>query len=314
MRIAFVMDPIETVNIDADTTFALMLAAQERGHDVFYVRMQDMYARGNEAWSRVVRVNLQRVKGAHFEFGVESDMALHELDVIFMRKDPPFDIAYLHAVHLLELAQELGALVMNSPDGLRAANEKLYALHFPEATPTTLVSKSARIIRQFAADQGGRCIIKPLDGHGGEGVFMLDLEDRNASALLEVMTRHETEYLMCQTYLPAARKGDKRILMLDGEPMGAILRVPQEKDHRGNIHVGGRVEKTDLSPRDLEICQMVGPRLREDGLYFVGLDVIGDYLTEVNVTSPTGIQEMSRLNGVDGPAEVIRWMEDRRAQ
>lgn len=312
MRIAFVMDPVEDVNIDADTTFALMLAAEERGHAVFYIRMQDMSARGNEAWARAARCQVRRDATSHYSLGQAEDTPLHDFDAIWMRKDPPFDIPYLHAVHLLELAEELGVLVLNSPAGLRAANEKLYALHFPEAIPNTMVTKSAHDIRDFATSQGGKCIIKPLDGHGGSGVFMFDLEDRNASALLEVMTQNGTQYLMCQAYIPAARSGDKRILMLDGEPMGAILRVPQESDHRGNIHVGGRVEKTELTERDLEICEMVGPRLKRDGLYFVGLDVIGEFLTEVNVTSPTGIQEMSRLNGVDGPSDVMRWIEDLR--
>ncbi len=312
MRVAFVMDPIEDVNIDADTTFALMFAAQARGHEVFYVRMQDMEARSNEAWTLAQACTVRREHGNHYTLELAENYALHSFDVIFMRKDPPFDIRYLHAAHLLELAEDLGALVVNKPTGLRIANEKLYALHFPGAIPKTMVSKRKEEVRAFAASEGGKCIIKPLDGHGGEGVFLLDLEDRNAGALLEVMTRHETEYLMCQAYIPAARKGDKRILMLDGEPMGAILRVPQESDNRGNIHVGGTVEKTELTPRDLEICQMVGPRLKKDGLYFVGLDVIGDYLTEVNVTSPTGIQEMSRLNGVDGPDQVIQWAEQKR--
>ena len=236
---------------------------------------------------------------------------LGELDAIFMRKDPPFDVPYLHAAHLLELAEEKGAFVLNKPNGLRAANEKLYALHFPKAIPRTMVTKRAEEVRHFARAQKGKCIIKPLDGHGGEGVMLFDVEDRNANAILELTMKHETEYLMCQQYLPSARKGDKRILLVDGKPLGGILRVPKAVEHRGNIHVGGTVEKAELTERDLEICKMVGPRLSKDGLYFVGLDVIGDYLTEVNVTSPTGIQEMTRLDGVDYPGQTIEFIESR---
>jgi len=313
MRIAFVMDPIESVNIHADTTFDFMCAAKERGHEVFYVRMQDIEARDDEAWSLVYPCDVRREEGNHYTLSDVQHIGLHTLDCIFMRKDPPFDIAFLHAVHLLELAEEKGVLVMNKPSGLRAANEKLYGLHFPGAIPDTIVTKRATEVKAFAESQGGKCIIKPLDGHGGAGVFLFDLTDRNANALLEMTTKDGKEYLMCQKYIPAARKGDKRILMLDGTPIGAIMRVPPEEDNRGNIHIGAVVQKTELTPRDLEICAMVGPRLKRDGLWFVGLDVIGDYLTEVNVTSPTGIQEMSRLNGVAGSAKVIEWIEEKIA-
>lgn len=311
MRIAFVMDPIESVNIHADTTFAFMFAAQERGHEVYYVRMQDMEARGDEAWAHVRHCEVRRVERNHYTLGTSAYEALHAFDCVFMRKDPPFDIPYLHAVHLLELAEEKGALVMNKPAGLRAANEKLYSLHFPGSIPKTIVTKRADEVKDFARELGGQCIIKPLDGHGGEGVFLFSTADRNANALLEMTTHHGREYLMCQQYIPAAREGDKRILLLDGEPLGAILRVPKDEENRGNIHVGGRVEKTELTDRDRAICQAVGPRLKRDGLWFVGLDVIGGYLTEVNVTSPTGIQEMSRLDGIDGSAQVIAWIESK---
>lgn len=313
MRIAFVMDPIANVNIDADTTFAFMLAAQERGHELYYVRQRDLWARGDVAGATVRRAEVRRVAGDHFSLGPAEHVELHTMDVIFQRKDPPFDIEYLHAVHLLELAEERGTLVVNKPSGLRAANEKLYALHFAAFTPQTLVTSIKAEILEFASEQGGKCIIKPVDGHGGEAVFLLDLDDRNKNALIEVMTAHGEHRVICQQYVPAARKGDKRILLLDGEPLGGILRVPRSDEHRGNIHVGGTVEKAELTPRDLEICAAVGPRLRRDGLWFVGIDVLGDVMTEVNVTSPTGIQEMSRLDGSDLAARVIEWAEKRRA-
>lgn len=311
MRIAFVMDPLANVNIDADTTFALMLAAAARGHEVFYTRQGDLSARGDVAYATVQRADVRRVQGDHFTLHPAQHVALDTIDVVFERTDPPFGVNYLHASHMLELAEARGTLVVNKPAGLRAANEKLYALHFPEVIPDTLVTASRDGIVAFAEEFGGRCIIKPVDGHGGEAVFMLDLADRNKNALIEVMTQHGSQHVICQRYLPDARAGDKRILLLDGKPLGSILRVPQADDNRGNIHVGGTVAPGVLTERDLEICEAVAPRLREDGLWFVGLDVIGGTLTEVNVTSPTGIQELSRFNDIDAADRVIAWAETR---
>lgn len=312
MRIAFVMDPLANVNIDADTTFAFMLAAAARGHELYFTRQADLSARGDVALAVVQRAEVRRVHGDHYTLHAQEQVELHSMDVVFERTDPPFGVDYLHATHLLELAEERGTLVVNKPSGLRAANEKLYALHFPTVIPDTLVTASSAAIIAFAEEFGGHCIIKPVDGHGGEAVFMLDLADRNKNALIEVMTQHETQRVICQRYLPDARAGDKRILLVDGEPIGAILRVPRADDNRGNIHVGGTVAATTLTERDLEICEVAAPRLREDGLWFVGLDVIGGHLTEVNVTSPTGIQEVSRLDNIDGADAVIAWAEAQR--
>lgn len=309
MRIGFVMDPLASVNIDADTTFALMLAAQQRGHELFFMRMKDLAAEGDECWATMQRADVRRQEGDHYSLGAATYEPLHELDCVFMRKDPPFDVPYLHAAHLLELAEEKGCLVVNKPNGLRAANEKLYALHFMEFMPDTLVTRSRQRIREFLEAHDNRCIIKPVDGHGGEGIFMLEKDDRNLNALLEVATDHGRRRIICQAYMEAAREGDKRILLLDGEPLGGILRVPSSDEHRGNIHVGGTVEKAELTDADLAICEGVGPRLSRDGLWFVGIDVIGGKLTEVNVTSPTGIQEMSRLDGEDYSARTIAWVE-----
>lgn len=306
----FVMDPLDGIVLDEDTTFAFMLAARERGDDVYYIRPEDLSARGSEAWARVFPCDVRRKEGDHYDLGDPERVPLHELDAVWMRKDPPFDIDYLHDAHLLELAEEQGAFVLNKPTGLRVANEKLYALHFDEFLPDTLVTREISRIRAFMDDHGGRCVVKPIDGYAGSEVFVVDDEDRNKNALLEVMTDEGTERVICQAFVPEARQGDKRILMLDGEPMGGILRVPPEDDHRGNIHVGGTVEKTELTDRDRAICEAVGQRLSDDGLWFAGIDVIGGTLTEINVTSPTGIQEMSRLNGVDGSGRVVEWVAD----
>lgn len=311
MKMGFVMDPVEGVNIREDTTFALMLAAQARDWDIYYIRPEDLAAEGDECWATIHPVEVRRDPNDKVDYGNEFYEPLHALDCVWMRKDPPFDEQYLYEAHLLELAHNKGCAVFNHPEGLRRANEKLYALHFPELIPDTVVTNRAERIKNFMADHGGRCVIKPLSGHGGEGVFVLQEDDRNLNALIEMSTDHQTEPIMCQRYLPEARQGDKRILMLDGEPLGAILRVPAEQEHRGNIHVGGTVEKTTLSERERHICQQVGSKLKQDGLVFVGLDVIGEQLTEVNVTSPTGIQEATRLDQCDYPDQVIQWIEQR---
>ncbi|MBA2662095.1 MAG: glutathione synthase [Bradymonadaceae bacterium] len=310
MKIGFVMDPLEHVNVLADTTFALMLAARARGHELFYIRPEDLAAEGDEAFAHIYPVAVRPDPADKFTLGAPVYATLHTLDCVMMRKDPPFDVAYLYDVALLELAQQKGCLILNSPRGLRDANEKLYALHFKEAIPTTIVTNRAARIKAFMAEQGGRCVLKPLDGHGGSGVLVVEQDDRNLNALIEISTDLERRPVMCQAYIAAAREGDKRIIMLNGKPLGAILRVPLESEHRSNIHVGGRVHQTTLSERDQHICAIVGPRLVQDGLFFVGLDVIGGHLTEVNVTSPTGIQELGRLNGFDAAGEVIAAIED----
>ena len=309
MKMGFVMNPVDEVNVREDTTFALMLAAQRRNWEIYYIRPEDLAAEGDEAWATICSVEVRRDPNDKVDYGTPVYEPLHALDCVWMRKDPPFDTAYLYEANLLELAQRQGVMVLNEPRGLRGANEKLYSLNFPQVIPDTIVTSRRQRIKNFMADHDGRCILKPLGGHGGEGIFVLDESDRNLNALIEVSTEHQCQPVMCQAYLEEAREGDKRILMLDGEPMGAILRVPKPEEHRSNIHVGGDVRKTELTTREREICEVVGPRLVDDGLYFVGLDVIGERLTEVNVTSPTGIQEMSRLDDVDGSGRVVEWIE-----
>jgi glutathione synthase len=309
MRFAFIMDPIQHVLIDKDTTFVFMLESQSRGHEVYYLEMPDLFVEHARAMGRARRIELRREYRNHFTFQEEITGPLGNFDAIFMRKDPPFDIAYLHATQVLDLARQDGAFVMNNPAGLRAANEKLYALNFPSVIPPTLVTQDPNRIKEFLHELGGEMIIKPIDGHGGSGIFYVHREDRNLNSLLETATREGKDAIIAQRYLPEVRQGDKRLIVLNGAPLGCTLRVPRADEHRGNIHVGGTCIKAEVTTRDREICREVGPRLRQEGLYFVGLDIIGDYLTEVNVTSPTGVQEIDTLNNVRLEANVIDFVE-----
>ena len=255
---------------------------------------------------------MQRVRERPIALGEAEDVCLHEVDAIWVRKDPPFDSGYLYCTLLLDTVKT-DTFVLNDPNGLRAANEKLYACRFPELMPKTLVASEKARIKRFVASVGGRAVIKPLDGAGGEGVMTLTEGDLNLNAIIELTTHHGRRLAMVQEFLPAVREGDKRILLLDGQLLGAILRVPQQGDVRSNIHVGGSVVQAKVTEEERRIIETVAPSLREDGLYFVGLDVIGGKLTEVNVTSPTGIQQMTRLDGVNYPAQVIAWIEARVA-
>ena len=313
LRFAFIMDPIQHVLIDKDTTFVFMLEAQARGHEVWYLEMSDLFIERARAMGRARRIELRREAHNHFTFGAEHTGPLGEFDAIFMRKDPPFDIAYLHATQLLDLAQNEGAVVLNRPAGLRAANEKLYALNFPGVIPATLITHDATRLKAFLDELGGEMIIKPIDGHGGAGIFYVRQDDRNLNSILETLTRDGHEAIIAQQYIPEVRQGDKRLIALNGEPIGCTLRVPRADENRGNIHVGGTCVKADITDRDKEICQTVAPFLQRDGLYFVGLDIIGDYLTEVNVTSPTGVQEIDRLNQTCLEARVIDFAEQQVA-
>jgi glutathione synthase len=309
MRFAFIMDPIQNILIDKDTTFVFMLESQVRGHEVYYLEMHDLFVDHARAMGRARRIELRREYRNHFTFHKELEEPLGSFDAVFMRKDPPFDIPYLHATQVLDLAQQDGAFVLNNPAGLRAANEKLYALNFPSVIPPTLVSQDPTRIKDFLHQLGGEMIIKPVDGHGGSGIFYVHRDDRNLNSLLETATREGREAIIAQRYLPEVRQGDKRLIVLNGAPLGCTLRVPRADEHRGNIHVGGTCVKADVTIRDREICREVAPRLRQEGLYFVGLDIIGEYLTEVNVTSPTGVQEINMLNCVKLEAQVIDFVE-----
>lgn len=319
LHILVVMDPPETVQPDADTSFALMEEAQARGHRVEHCLITDLFAHADpqtgerRAGARVRQASMSRDPSrAPITLGEGRRVWLDELDAVWMRKDPPFESNYLWATQILELARGK-TLLVNDPRGLRDANEKLYALHFPREMPATLVSSDKDDIKAFLRAHGGKVVLKPLSGAGGDGVFLLRDDDLNVNAIIETVTQLGRRMAMVQEFLPDVVRGDKRVLLLDGEPLGGLLRVPRKDDVRSNIHVGGSVAKAPLDEHDLRIIAAVRDKLREDGLYFVGLDVIGGRLTEVNVTSPTGIQQMSRLDGVNLSAKVIDWLERRVA-
>jgi glutathione synthase len=313
LRILYVMDPLARVLVDKDTTFAFMLEGERRGHEQHQCGAEDLFAERARPHASVRRVRVQRAE-VHYMLLEARTVPLDWFDVVFMRKDPPFDLTYYFATQVLGLLDPHTTLVVNDPRGLREANEKLYALRFPALIPESLVSADAVRLKGFMETLGGEMIVKPLDGCGGAGVFHLHRGDRNLNAILEVSTANGTRLVMAQRYLPAVRQeGDKRVIVLAGEPLGAIRRVPREDEHRGNIHVGGQVERAAVDARDREICRQMAPRLAADGLYFVGLDVIGGLVTEVNVTSPTGVQEIDRLDGVCLEARVLDFVEARAA-
>ncbi len=316
MRFVFVMDTMDRVNPDKDTTFAFVEAAEARGHECLHCLPGDLAVRRGVPLAHVRKLQTFSVAPRMRITGEMTTVDLKETDAIFIRKDPPFDQAYLYATLLLEYARsgpgEKGPLIINDPRGLRDANEKLYAMNFSAWTPTTLVTADRTTIFEFVADVGGHAVIKPLDGAGGTGVMQLHKDDKNARAIVDMLTGEGQKVAMVQEFLPSVTRGDKRILLLDGEPLGAILRVPRGDDIRSNIHVGGSVEPTELTEREEALVRDIAPRLRRDGLVFVGLDVIGGCLTEVNVTSPTGIQELARFTGTKPADRVIEWVETKR--
>jgi glutathione synthase len=309
LRVAFLIDPIETLIVGHDTSLAFMLECQRRGHEVHCFEQKDLEYRGGEVWATTKQVELKRLKGDHYRVVAERPARLAAFDVVFLRKDPPVDVEYLHATQLVELAR--GPLLVNEPGGLRDANEKLYVLRFPELIPRTLVSRSLVELRTFLDELGGEMIVKPIDGFAGRGIFHLRKSDRNLNALLELATAGGRAAIVAQQYLPASREGDKRIILVDGEPLGAMMRVPQADDVRGNLAAGGRSERSRLTDREREICQRLAPDLRSRGLHFVGIDVIGGYLTEVNVTSPTGIEEINAFDGIAIEREMMDFVERR---
>ncbi len=307
MRFLFVMDPAEGMLADRDTTFALMRGAQARGHLCFHALPRELTNRGDTllATCRTIMVS---DAPPYVKLGADQLVEVSDVDAVWVRKDPPFDVAYLHLTQQLDLVAKR-TLVINSPRGLRDANEKLFAFQFARWMPRSLVSADRNRLLGFLEEVGGQAVLKPLDGYGGLGVVALSRGDRNTRSLIDLLTREGREHALIQEYLPAIREGDKRVLLLDGRLLGAILRVPREDDLRANIHVGGRVEPTSLSPAEQAMVDDIGPELQTRGLYFVGLDLIGEKLIEVNVTSPTGIQELGRFTGARPEEQVIAWAE-----
>jgi glutathione synthase len=310
MRFLYVMDPMERLLPSKDTTVAMQSATQARGHTSLHCEPRDVFIHGGEVFAKARPVTVDTSKSSWFTYGESCVVGLGDLAAVFIRKDPPFDAAYLYLTHLLEVARGK-TLLINDPAGLRNANEKLYTLHFAEFMPQTLVTADRDRIHQFVIDVGGEAVVKPLDGAGGAGVMRLRTNDDNRRSIVDTLTQEGRVLVMVQQYVPAVRSGDKRILLLDGEILGAINRVPRSDDLRSNIHAGGRVEAIEVTDGERAMVASMAARLRNDGLFFVGLDVIGDRLTEVNVTSPTGIQELSQHMGREVAQDVIAWAERR---
>jgi glutathione synthase len=311
LNVAIQMDPIERINIAADSTFRIMEEAQARGHRLFYYTPDRLALDEGRVVARGWPVEVRRVQGDHFTLGPEQEIHLADWDVVWLRQDPPFDMGYITTTHILDRIHP-ATLVVNDPFWVRNYPEKLLVLNFADLTPPTTIARDLATLKAFKARHGD-IILKPLYGNGGAGVFRLDPNDRNFNALYELFAGINREPLIAQKFLPDVSAGDKRVILVDGEAVGAINRVPQPGETRSNMHVGGRAEKVELTDRDREICARIGPLLREKGQIFVGIDVIGNWLTEINVTSPTGIQELERFDGVNVTAKIWEAIERRRA-
>lgn len=320
MKFAFIIDPIERLDPGHDTSVALMEAAQALGHEVWITTANQLGVSAGRAWATLTQIELTPVQLVKerwvavqpwYRLGDRGLLELEAMDAIFMRTDPPVNVPYLYATYILDYVNPAKTLVVNSPSGLRNANEKVYALQFTKAIPDTIVTQNQKVILDFVK-QHGSAVMKPLGGKGGEGILFMQPDDRNCNSLIEISTLQYTTPIMVQAYLPAAKDGDKRVIMLDGTPIGAVNRIPTGSEFRGNMAVGGRVADVEITDRDREICIQLAPVLQRDGLIFVGIDIIGGYLTEVNVTSPTGIREIDRLGNVRLGEQVMQWVVDRQ--
>jgi glutathione synthase len=310
IKLGMVMDPIDQINIKKDTSFAMLLEAQARGFELHYMELNDLFLRNGRAYARTRTLKVQRNDSQWYEFIAEQTIALDECQAILMRKDPPFDQEFLYATYMLELAESRGTYVVNKPQSLRDANEKLFTAWFPQCCPDTLVTRNSARIRAFLAEHG-EIILKPLDGMGGASIFYVHRHDANLSVILEIMTQHNSRYIMAQKYLPEIKAGDKRLLLINGEPIPYCLaRIPAQGESRGNLAAGGSAVGQPITEQDRWIAQQVGPTLREKGLVFVGLDIIGNKLTEINVTSPTCVQELDRQFGINICALLMDHIEN----
>ena len=310
-NVAVQMDHVSGISIAGDSTFAMSLEAQARGYRLFHYTPDKLSMRDGRIYAAVEPMVLRDVKGDHFELGEAERVDLSTMDVVLLRQDPPFDMAYITSTHLLERIHPK-TLVVNDPAWVRNSPEKIFVTEFADLMPKTLITRDPAEIARFRAEMGD-IILKPLYGNGGAGVFHTSRDDRNFSSLLEMFGQMFREPFIAQQYLPDVRKGDKRIILVDGKPVGAINRVPAEHDSRSNMHVGGRAEAAELTAREREICERIGPALRERGFLFVGIDVIGDYMTEINVTSPTGIREVRKFGGADIAALLWDAIESKRS-
>ena len=305
MKLGMVMDPIGSIKPYKDSSFAMLLAAQRRDWECYYFELGDLLLRDGKTYGHAHRVSVTDSTGDWFELGEPELIPLAALDIVLMRKDPPFDARYLHATQILALAEREGVLVANRPAALQAVNEKLFATHFPQCIPPTLVSSTEADIRAFLQEHG-EIVLKPLDVMGGQGVFRIRLGDMNLSTAMELLTHNGTHWIMAQKFLPAVTQGDTRILLIDGEPVPyALARIPPSGEFRANLAAGGRGVGVELTQRDRWLCAQISPTLRAMGLYFVGLDVIGDFVTEINVTSPTCIRELDACFGLDIAGELL---------
>ena len=308
-KLAVVMDPLPSINPKKDTTLAMMLEAQRRGWELFEVRMEELFFYREKSFSRYRKVEVFDDPESWFLILEEGESPLSHFDLVLMRKDPPFNTEYIYATYLLERAQEEGVVVLNNPSGLRDANEKMFTLWFPELIPPTLVTRDMSKLKEFL-DQQGEIVVKPPDGMGGRSIFLLRRKDPNINVILETITRSGSRYILAQQYIPEARLGDKRIILIDGEPIPyALKRVPPRGDFRGNLAVGAKAEGAELTERDFEICEKLKPELQKRGLFFVGIDILGPYLSEINVTSPTGVREIDRMFGINICGELFDQIE-----
>lgn len=309
LKLGVIMDPIGSINIKKDTTFAMLLEAQARNWDIFYMELEDLSIRDGSSRGNMHRLKVTDKVAKWYSLSDATEADLSSLDVILMRKDPPVDAQYYYVTHILELAQRDGVKVINKPQALRDANEKLFTAWFPQCVPPSLVSRRQESLVEFAK-QYQDVILKPLDSMGGASIFRITDGDANTNVIIETLTHNQQRYIMAQQYIPEIRDGDKRILLIDGEPIPyALARVPKKGETRGNLALGATGVGIELSERDRWICQQVAPKLREMGLTFVGLDVIGDYLTEINVTSPTCVRELDSLYGLNIAARLMDYIE-----
>lgn len=310
LKIALQMDPIDAIDINADSSFRIAEEAQKRGHSLFYYTPESLAYQEGRVTATGWPLTVRREIGNHFALGERQEVDLADQDVVWLRQDPPFDMGYITTTHILDMLHP-GTLVVNNPFWVRNYPEKLLVLQFLDLTPPTTVARNIETLKAFK-EKHGDIILKPLYGNGGAGVFRLGPNDRNLNSLHELFTSINNEPLIAQKFLPDVSKGDKRVILVDGEPVGAINRVPAAGETRSNMHVGGRPEKVELDDRDLEICARIGPLLREKDQIFVGIDVIGGNLTEINVTSPTGIQELERFDGINVAEKIWEAIEKRR--